>query len=69
MRIANPLCPADEQVKYLDQHFDGAAYALGRLNGEMWYVYLMDKPQPVDDEPSQTIGVLLRTGLFSCARV
>jgi hypothetical protein len=49
-------CP---QVKYLDKHFDGAAYALGRLNGDMWYVYLMDKPQAIKADPCQTIGVWL----------
>lgn len=54
-----PHTSFQDEVKYLDQHFDGAAYALGRLNGEMWYVYLMDKPQPVDDEPSQTIEILM----------
>lgn len=49
----------DEEVAYLDSMFDsGAAYVLGRMNGECWYLYTLDKPGAVQ-EPDQTLEILM----------
>eukprot|EP01147_Barroeca_monosierra_P004930 gene4930-6914_t len=31
-----------EEVDFLEQYFEGAAYPLGRLNGDRWYLYTLN---------------------------
>ncbi|XP_072019339.1 S-adenosylmethionine decarboxylase proenzyme-like [Amphiura filiformis] len=49
----------DNEVAYLDSLFEGgAAYVLGRVNGECWYLYTLDCPSAVM-EPDQTLEILM----------
>ena len=44
------------QVQCLDEVFeDGAAYALGRLNGNCWYMYTIESGTV--NEPDQTLEI------------
>ncbi|XP_071954891.1 S-adenosylmethionine decarboxylase proenzyme-like [Antedon mediterranea] len=48
----------EDEVKILESHFpDGAAYVLGRLNGDCWYLFTL----PVEDnmKADQTLEVLM----------
>ena len=36
----------------------GAAYALGRLNSECWYLYTLNKPMSIS-EPDQTLEIIM----------
>ncbi|XP_064625130.1 S-adenosylmethionine decarboxylase proenzyme 1-like isoform X2 [Lineus longissimus] len=48
----------DDEVCHLDESFEnGAAYALGRLNGECWYFYTIDTLGVM--EPDQTLELLM----------
>ncbi|XP_074640942.1 S-adenosylmethionine decarboxylase proenzyme-like [Tubulanus polymorphus] len=48
----------EDEVTHLDEIFDdGAAYALGRLNADCWYLYTLDIVGV--EEPDQTIELLM----------
>jgi S-adenosylmethionine decarboxylase len=48
----------DDEVAVLDTMFDdGAAYALGRINHDCWYLYTMDSVGIV--QPDQTLEILM----------
>ena len=48
------------QVQYLDEYFDrGAAYALGRMNGNCWYLYTMETGGVNDPDQTLEISFLL----------
>ena len=36
----------------------GAAYALGRLNSDCWYLYTLNKPMSIV-EPDQTLEIIM----------
>ncbi|XP_064391641.1 S-adenosylmethionine decarboxylase proenzyme-like isoform X2 [Halichondria panicea] len=45
----HPHSSFEDEVRYLDRIFkDGAAYALGRINGDAWYLYTVCVPQLVE---------------------
>lgn len=49
----------EEEVEYLQELFHGgAAYALGRLNSECWYLYTLNKPMSVT-EADQTLEIIM----------
>ncbi|ELU17284.1 hypothetical protein CAPTEDRAFT_150242 [Capitella teleta] len=49
----------DDEVKVLDKLFDnGAAYALGRLNRDTWYLYTIETSGI--NEPDQTLELLMQ---------
>lgn len=49
----------EEEIEYLQELFDGgAAFALGRLNGECWYLYTLNKPVSIDI-PDQTLELIM----------
>jgi S-adenosylmethionine decarboxylase len=50
----------DAEVNFLQEVFGGAgaAYALGRLNSECWYLYTLDKPKSIA-EPDQTFEIIM----------
>ncbi|XP_065844561.1 S-adenosylmethionine decarboxylase proenzyme-like isoform X2 [Oscarella lobularis] len=57
----------DSETALLDSFFapDGAAYALGRLNGDAWYLYTLDRAsdaRALPASPDQTLEILM-TGL------
>jgi S-adenosylmethionine decarboxylase len=62
MRPDLQKCPHnsfEEEVDYLQELFGGgAAYALGRLNSECWYLYTLNKPMSID-EPDQTLEIIM----------
>lgn len=45
-----------DEVRYLDQIFDGSAYILGKRNGDHWYLYLTDKDEVHDNSSSDSLG-------------
>ncbi|XP_071800689.1 S-adenosylmethionine decarboxylase proenzyme-like [Asterias amurensis] len=46
------------EVQYLDTLFDnGAAYMLGRINGDCWYLYTLDNTN--QNQPDQTLEILM----------
>eukprot|EP00057_Strongylocentrotus_purpuratus_P009059 XP_011663533.1 PREDICTED: S-adenosylmethionine decarboxylase proenzyme-like [Strongylocentrotus purpuratus] len=48
----------EDEVKYLDSIFDrGAAYVLGRMNGDCWYLYTLDDTSI--EQPDQTLEMLM----------
>ncbi|XP_041462575.1 S-adenosylmethionine decarboxylase proenzyme-like [Lytechinus variegatus] len=48
----------EDEVKYLDSIFDrGAAYVLGRMNGDCWYLYTLDNSSI--EQPDQTLEILM----------
>eukprot|EP00123_Amoebidium_parasiticum_P013713 comp22110_c0_seq1/m.32302 comp22110_c0_seq1/g.32302 ORF comp22110_c0_seq1/g.32302 comp22110_c0_seq1/m.32302 type:complete len:359 (-) comp22110_c0_seq1:645-1721(-) len=49
----------DDEVRYLDKYFDGAAYVLGRLNGDVWYLYTLDRPETEKPFADQTLEVMM----------
>lgn len=50
-----------EEVKILEKYFGaGAAYCMGSLNSDCWYMYTMkDFSRPITSEPDQTIEILM----------
>ncbi|KNC78715.1 adenosylmethionine decarboxylase [Sphaeroforma arctica JP610] len=54
-----PHVSFEEEVKFLDSLFDGAAYQLGRLNGDSWYLYMLDHPDGSIEKPDQTMEILM----------
>jgi S-adenosylmethionine decarboxylase len=49
----------EEEVAYLQNFFGGgAAYALGRLNNECWYLYTLNIPKSIG-EPDQTLEIIM----------
>jgi len=49
----------EDEVKHLDQQFNnGAAYALGKLNKDCWYLYTIDSIGVED--PDQTLEILMQ---------
>jgi S-adenosylmethionine decarboxylase len=49
----------EHEVALLDKQFNnGAAYCLGRINGECWYLYTLDNIGVV--EPDQTLELLMQ---------
>ena len=49
----------DEEVKYLNGMFkSGSAYILGRLNGDPWYLYILDHEEE-NQLPDQTLELLM----------
>lgn len=54
-----PHSSFDDEVDYLQTIFNGgAAYALGRLNSECWYLYTLDIPKSIS-EPDQTFEMIM----------
>ncbi|XP_078617401.1 S-adenosylmethionine decarboxylase proenzyme-like isoform X1 [Branchiostoma floridae x Branchiostoma japonicum] len=53
----------EEEVIILEKLFqDGAAYCLGRMNGDCWYLYTTNNPdssKPGQAEPDQTLEILM----------
>lgn len=51
----------EDEVSHLDKLFDsGAAYALGRLNRDCWYLYTIDNPPAAGIcQPDQTLELLM----------
>jgi S-adenosylmethionine decarboxylase len=50
----------EQEVKLLDEHFDGSAFVLGKLNGEHWYLYMTEKPEKKENLPlDQTLEILM----------
>ncbi|XP_072178420.1 S-adenosylmethionine decarboxylase proenzyme-like [Diadema setosum] len=48
----------EDEVKFLDSLFDrGAAYVLGRMNGDCWYLYTLDNSTIT--QPDQTLEILM----------
>ncbi|XP_071819743.1 S-adenosylmethionine decarboxylase proenzyme-like isoform X2 [Apostichopus japonicus] len=55
----NPHKTFEKEVERLDKIFDcGAAYVLGRMNGECWYLYTLDRMNVVQ-QPDQTLEILM----------
>jgi S-adenosylmethionine decarboxylase len=55
----SPHSSFEEEVDYLQELFGGgAAYALGRINGECWYLYTLNKPMSIE-EPDQTLEIIM----------
>lgn len=49
----------EEEIEYLQELFDGgAAYALGRLNSECWYLYTLNQPTSIV-EADQTLEIIM----------
>lgn len=49
----------EEEIEYLQSLFNGgAAYALGRLNSECWYLYTLNKPTSIV-EADQTLEIIM----------
>lgn len=49
----------EDEVEYLQDIFNGgAAYALGRLNSECWYLYTLGKPTSIK-LPDQTLEIIM----------
>eukprot|EP00117_Sycon_ciliatum_P021540 scpid72574/ scgid18846/ S-adenosylmethionine decarboxylase proenzyme; S-adenosylmethionine decarboxylase alpha chain; S-adenosylmethionine decarboxylase beta chain len=49
----------DDEVAYLDKIFsNGAAYCMGRMNGDRWYLYMLDQPLP-RIVPDQTLEIYM----------
>lgn len=55
----SPHSSFEEEIEYLQEFFGGgAAYALGRLNSECWYLYTLNKPMSIS-EPDQTLEIIM----------
>lgn len=55
----SPHSSFEEEVEYLQEMFNGgAAYALGKLNGECWYLYTLNRPVSII-EPDQTLEIIM----------
>jgi len=55
----SPHSSFEEEVDYLQELFGGgAAYALGRINGDCWYLYTLNKPMSIE-EPDQTLEIIM----------
>ncbi|XP_078068480.1 S-adenosylmethionine decarboxylase proenzyme isoform X1 [Mustelus asterias] len=50
-----------EEVEFLDMMFpNGAAYCMGRMNSDCWYLYTLDMPEDSGiKQPDQTLEVLM----------
>ena len=49
----------EQEVEFLQELFGGgSAYALGRINGDCWYLYTLNKPVSID-EPDQTLEIIM----------
>ncbi|KAE8602691.1 hypothetical protein XENTR_v10014085 [Xenopus tropicalis] len=50
-----------EEVEFLNQIFpNGAAYCMGRINSDCWYLYTLDIPDGyVINQPDQTLEILM----------
>lgn len=42
----SPHSSFTDEVRFLDEYFDGSAFVLGRVNGEHWYLYMTEKLAP-----------------------
>lgn len=50
----------DQEVKYLNELFDGKDYVLGPLSGDHWYLYIADyTTSPKLSAPEQTIEIMM----------
>jgi len=55
----SPHTSFEEELDYLEELFGGgAAYALGRLNSDCWYLYTLNKPMSIN-EPDQTLEIIM----------
>lgn len=55
----SPHSSFEEEVEYLQEMFDGgAAYAFGKLNGQCWYLYTLNRPVSII-EPDQTLEIIM----------
>lgn len=55
----SPHSSFEEEVEYLQELFGGgAAYALGRLNSDCWYLYTLNKPMSIN-EADQTLEIIM----------
>ncbi|CAM5132195.1 unnamed protein product [Natator depressus] len=50
-----------EEVEFLNEIFpNGAAYCMGRMNSDCWYLYTLDFPESgVTNQPDQTLEILM----------
>ncbi|XP_036621630.1 S-adenosylmethionine decarboxylase proenzyme isoform X3 [Petaurus breviceps papuanus] len=50
-----------EEVEFLNEIFpNGAAYCMGRMNSDCWYLYTLDFPESrVINQPDQTLEILM----------
>eukprot|EP00043_Microstomoeca_roanoka_P009466 m.89810 g.89810 ORF g.89810 m.89810 type:complete len:359 (+) comp14592_c0_seq4:833-1909(+) len=48
-----------DEVEFLEQYFEGVAYPLGRLNGDRWFLYTLDRPLHITC-PDTTIEIMMR---------
>jgi S-adenosylmethionine decarboxylase len=56
----HPHHSPNEETAYLDQIFpNGAAYILGKLNGDSWYLYTLDNLEHPHQVPDQTLEILM----------
>ncbi|KAJ8027569.1 S-adenosylmethionine decarboxylase proenzyme [Holothuria leucospilota] len=56
---STPYKDFQREVEQLDKLFDcGAAYVLGRMNGDCWYLYTLDRNNVVQ-QPDQTLEILM----------
>lgn len=54
-----PHTSFEEEVEYLQDMFGGgAAYALGRMNSDCWYMYTLHKPKSIE-EGDQTLEIIM----------
>jgi S-adenosylmethionine decarboxylase len=62
----SPHSSFNDEVRFLDEHFDGSAFVLGRVNGEHWYLYMTERQTEEQKRralaPDQTLEILM-TGL------
>jgi len=55
----SPHSSFEEEVEYLEDLLDGgAAYAFGKLNGECWYLYTLNRPMSII-EPDHTLEIIM----------
>jgi S-adenosylmethionine decarboxylase len=55
----SPHCSFEEEVEFLQEMFGGgAAYALGRINSDCWYLYTLNKPMSIEDA-DQTLEIIM----------
>ncbi|NP_001012587.1 S-adenosylmethionine decarboxylase proenzyme [Excalfactoria chinensis] len=50
-----------EEVEFLNEIFpNGAAYCMGRMNSDCWYLYTLDFPESrISNQPDQTLEILM----------
>jgi len=54
-----PHTSFEEEIEYLQEFFGGgAAYALGRLNSDCWYLYTLNQPVSIT-EADQTLEIIM----------